>query len=663
MIRILTLILICLLPAAELAAQNRVQSGNHASFVRLVLYFDEEPEWAFGRVEGGYEFRAPNAVDGYAIESVFDRIPQDRLADLRDEGDGRLSLGVECDCHAVAFVIAEGIVLDVRDGDAPEGSAFEASLVLNETIENETIESEVEQAQETSPVPLLDQSGTQPFVAMPMMTTGAIADLAQRYTAARTQRAWSRNLAVRAEPIVPKDGPVRPPQGEEMGADVEMARDGRVDTLEADLIEQIGRAASQGLVVADLTETLREMERGIPAERDAADMEEKPADVAANTSLDHVRLQTAIDRGIARPSGPNATTTSGATCLRDELFEVASWGIAENTEDGFFVGRTALVGEFDAVDKKAVSEMAKKYIFLTFGAETRALLDAFGDGIKHREVMLALADIMDHGESESGAIPMAQVSCEARVAFWAMLAHPDLDPALEVATQPVLGAFSELPLHLRRHLGPHLAHRFLSVGDVETAKEISSAISRAPGDPGPHFEMLSGELALADGNPNEAIGHFEDVFRNDGQMAAEAVIRLVDESVNNGVDLPPRMPTATAAMAHEAEGTTVGSELLRVQIRAQANNGDVVGAIKALVQHEADGALMPQQASVLREELFELAVATTSDADFVEVALDRTLVSGDNQRAVEIRRQIAARLVDIGLSARARGPFDKRNNV
>jgi hypothetical protein len=63
------------------------------------------------------------------LSGVFRRLSQGRLAQimLRAE-DGALLLRLDCECFAIPFELRPGIVvIDVRDGNAPEGSAFEAN--------------------------------------------------------------------------------------------------------------------------------------------------------------------------------------------------------------------------------------------------------------------------------------------------------------------------------------------------------------------------------------------------------------------------------------------------------------------------------------------------------------------------------------------------------
>ncbi|HHL21247.1 MAG TPA: hypothetical protein ENJ52_06925, partial [Aliiroseovarius sp.] len=114
----------------------RVTSGEHPDFSRLVLYFRDAGAWEFGTVEGGYEFRAGAKDATYDLRRAFEFIPRDRIASLRDLGEGRLFLQVNCRCYGEAFSLDGGqVVLDIFDGDAPpSASKFNQPLAAQTSL-------------------------------------------------------------------------------------------------------------------------------------------------------------------------------------------------------------------------------------------------------------------------------------------------------------------------------------------------------------------------------------------------------------------------------------------------------------------------------------------------------------------------------------------------
>ena len=105
MIRFGLCLLVGFWPLMGLAQTYDVQSGEHEDFSRIVILYDNVPDWSFGRVEGGYEFRPTDDAARYDLSKVFDLIPKDRIAAVDAVSDGRLFLQVACECHADVFEI------------------------------------------------------------------------------------------------------------------------------------------------------------------------------------------------------------------------------------------------------------------------------------------------------------------------------------------------------------------------------------------------------------------------------------------------------------------------------------------------------------------------------------------------------------------------------
>lgn len=129
MIRALLLLLVLSVQAQAQTA--RVLSGEHGDFTRLVIELPAGTEWSVGRTQNGYAFAARDGSQpDYDLSTVWQRIPRARLADLMvDPTSGALSVVLGCDCHIFPFEYGDGIVvLDIREGPAPEGSAFEAAF-------------------------------------------------------------------------------------------------------------------------------------------------------------------------------------------------------------------------------------------------------------------------------------------------------------------------------------------------------------------------------------------------------------------------------------------------------------------------------------------------------------------------------------------------------
>jgi len=657
MIRFLALCAVALFPAFALADPILVRSGEHPGFSRLVIDFQGVPEWTFGRVDGGYELRPDHDDAIYDLDDVFRLIPRDRLETVEQRADGTLFLGVACDCYADVFELRGNLVLDVKDGPPTQDARYETSLAdrsMNEP-ENDNVTANVAMPDPRPPR----------IVPPPLATADTGNDMPFQYVPRRSEIAWQDNLALSLPSMPPLDSARH---SQPSGAIAE-----RRAAAQATLIEQLGRAAAQGLVTPDLsaTETLLEQSRPRATPDSAAESAvpvEMPdpmggPDIQKATDSPNIRFETAIDRGELRTQSPPSLSAEGDTCLPSTLFDLTNWGTPPDHGSAISDYRSKIVGEFDVANPASVEALVKHYIYLTFGAEARALLAAFDTEISNAPLLATLADIMDDGVATTPFLLKDQVECDTNVALWAVMARPSLSKADKISRETVIGAFAALPLHLRRHLGPGLAARFLQIGDTETAATIRNTISRAPGDHGSGFDMMEAEIALELGAQRAGTDQLAEIIREDGPQAQNAVIRLIDTQVDAGTRVAPSLITTASAMAFEARGSELGAELQRVRFRAMANAGQILETLTGIGSAEEQNRISAGVAASLRREAFQLSVDNAPDVAFLQATLALPLELGNDDMADSLRRRIADRLISLGMPEPARAVLSEDTQI
>ena len=113
--------------------------------------------------------------------------------------------------------------------------------------------------------------------------------------------------------------------------------------------------------------------------------------------------------------------------------------------------RTAAIAEDGSVEPEGAIQLAKYYLHLGFGAEAGVSIQnnlPFQD----REIIDALADIMDRGHTDSNVFD-GQISCNGIVSLWAALARPGHAPVrsangLRCRAGYALGPRFALPMHV-----------------------------------------------------------------------------------------------------------------------------------------------------------------------------------------------------------------------
>lgn len=120
---------IYLLASSAVAQNASIRAGEHDRFSRLVITIPKEAEWDVGRMDDGFGLQIAG-VSNYETESVFERIPKDRISDLKQSrGTDLLFIASDCRCYVDAFLWQpDKLVVDIRDGVAPESSSFNELL-------------------------------------------------------------------------------------------------------------------------------------------------------------------------------------------------------------------------------------------------------------------------------------------------------------------------------------------------------------------------------------------------------------------------------------------------------------------------------------------------------------------------------------------------------
>ena len=722
MIRAALFILSLAAAPPAMAETVRVLSGEHPGFTRLAFVLQEPTEWQFGRIAPAslqttepvsearvYEIRLSRSDIDLDISGVFDRVPRTRLTDLATQPGGRLRLSVAPGNRAVPFTLRDGVVvIDVRTGPPPPDSPFEKRL--SRAVPN------VSQSADPGTIPTgliaaaADPGATSDILSVIRDRSFWATYIGQRWqvplTAAR--RAGPQNLppsqvpdprtpriftaaptaadpagllgsilpgglATGSRPVDPatadiadaappdtlgRFGPrrsasVSDPTTKPPGVDIE-----RAQKL---IVEQIARAATQGLVtpaapnLPDTTEPPKESGTGAPSAR--------PSPPRANKPQINVTAQTSMDRdSFARVR--RALLGDKPECPDPAAFDVAAWGRGAEPARLIAEGRIALLGEFDRVRHDAVSELARRYLYLGFGSEAAALIRAFPGTIPDRDRLLTLAAIMEGRLPDPGAPVLTMARCDSAAALWSLLSHPAgvAVPGLNVAAAQ--RSFSDLPGHLRTYLAPALSERLIALGKAEAAASVRNAVRRLKTRPYSEANEMDTRLSL-DTDAGE-IGTFSEreqrllaVIGNDGPGAIPALIQYLDGRLARDLPVTASFAEQAAALAFVTRNTEDGPALMRAEILARAAAGNFVEAFAALgrANTRADtrtGAVAAVPPETI-DPLLDLLTQKAPDIVFLEQVFGpvRTVLAPGDVSPETVSR-LSERLLALGFPTEAR---------
>ena len=637
----------------------RLRSGEHDGFTRLVVDLGTGSGWELGRTETGYELRLARDDVDFDISDVYRLIRRDRLGSVTDGGaPGRLALSVPCDCHATAFVTGSGaLVIDIADGAAPDGSAFEQRLDQVDTVAAATEEPMADAVSaHLSPWQAPQTGHRTPSAPDPRLA------LFWRGTELPPEQdeAWTADAPEAVPP--PEPGHAGPPgtevpdPAEAVPAIVEEdfllppIPDARVAEAQTDLLHQLSRAAAQGLVEVNRPPRPRAAEAAHP--ETAAP---EPPATAGHTGLQQssIHAETSIDRDTLSTITRDPVTSEGGLCLPDSVFDLVHWGDDRPPTIQIADRRAPLVGEFDRPSDDAVLALARLYLFLGFGAEARAVLASFAVDSTDAAVLRDVALILDGGTPGAGAAIAGMTGCDTAAAFWAVLAWPDLPPDAEVDENAVLRAYSALPVHLRRNLGPALSDRFLSVGDEAAAHAVRDAMARAPGDPGAALSMVEAQIDLAAGRAEAGERRLDPLARSNDPLAVDALIMAVQSRLARDQAVEPDLADSAAALAFELQDGPLGPVLNQLHVLARGSGQDFDRAFDAF-RHWAGEAPETVRADAARRLFAMLDQTETEESTFLlQYFRNRDILEAANPDLL-LRLDLAERLTGSGFADEAR---------
>ncbi|MFN6951212.1 MAG: hypothetical protein ACK4NE_01255 [Albidovulum sp.] len=675
-----------------------IRSGEHGTFTRIVAE-GGAGDWSLGRNGNGYELRLKETAR-YDVSRAFRLIGRDRISTLEPgQVPGSLLIGLACTCHATAFVTPAGaVVIDVAAGPPAEGSPFESPLPSGPsdapTEPDSTSDSIGAALPTTGSGTAPDGSGRSfaPDSAMPAELDNGLAPLWQGVgmppaaapprpegpaeTASRVAppAPGAHPTAIsgaegnvpfadaaatsRAEALLPSDAAM--PKPDRLPAVGERRRlipvrpylpDPRLQDAQAELLRQLSRAASQGLVEIGTDRRLEPVET--PSARTTP-----PAASSAPPSTDPrseplaVHAETSIDRDTLHVAGQPLATAEGVPCLPDETFDVAAWGDDRPLPIQIAERRAHLVGEFDRPDPESALALARLYLHFGFGAESQAVLRAFELRPDGADILADMGRILDGKPVEPGSRLVGMSACDTAAALWAVMASPQVSPATDIGAAAVLRAFSALPPHLRRLLGPGLAERLIAAGHISAAVSVRDAIARAPGYGGSARSLVEARVDLAAGDPTDGERRLDSLARSNDPLAPEALMLTIESRLGRGEAVEAGLADSAEALAFEHRSGAIGPALAALHVLARASSGDFARAFAAWRDWPDSTPSDIRDDTAAR--LFEMLAEKADDRTFLlEYFRNRHLLT-TVKPGLPLRLSIAERLATAGFSSAVR---------
>jgi len=574
-----------------------VRSGEHENFSRLVLTLPRKVGWTIVESNRSFSLKVDTPSVLFDFSKVFERIPRKRITEISQEGVGSdLVFSLACDCSVTSFTDnANLVVIDIKDWEDP---AEQRQPTNGSTINQTTYR---------FPRPAMQQ--------MPISTKSTILPTI-------IGQVIENNPAVAMKPATPRQT---------------KRSYSNINVSEERLLAQIERASDQGLL--DLTES------PIPTgQKEQRKPELKILVEAPEESLPlSLSVTTVIDRDLAAGVALLDRSSSESFCTDPKFVAVASWGRGGNYADEVSQLRSQLYGEFDKLQLETAVDLARLYLFFGFGAEARQVIELSRKSNTEIQVLLALAEVLDSGETVIENPFAGQQACKGDVALWSLLSEHSV--ATNVNNDAVLQSFSRFPPHLRERLGPGLSRMYVEAGDAQMANSILRTTRRSGGEIVSGFDFAEASVAeLNEDTEMEEIKLMNSVGEGN-EYSPKALTELIENMYQSRKALAPDLPDLVTAYATEYRGTDLEGELIRTQVVALALVGRFKEAFAA--QEELQKLDSEIENHTALTSLLTLMSERADDVTFLRYAID-SKTGGSEYVSAQLGEQMAGKLLGLG---------------
>jgi len=583
-----------------------IRSGEHAGFSRLVITIPANTSWQLK--SSGRQAAVTVNVDEAEFDtaSIFTRIPATRLAAASQRQKGApLDLALKCDCEVSAFVQAGTLlVIDIADRKEP---------TLDVPVRRTGLPTAAYRFQ-------MADLGNRPLAAIGRSHIATKPAMQSVDVEAAQMRHAGQILNVEALDITQQAG--------------------AMNLSEQRLLEQIDRAASQGLLtpVASIP-----VINGAPVQ--IAPNSDPGSSIAPHNPI---AVETGAERDITQLHLRTSNAPDPVNCIDPTLVAVHDW--SDGRPYGLQIGdiRRSLYSEIDMLRQDRVADLIKLQLFFGFGAEALHSAHLLDQAQPETAILRTLAQIIE-ATPATGASPLeGQAHCESEVALWSFLGSQHIASIeSDGIRNAILQSFSKLPEHLRAHVGPRLSARFLESGDPGSAEEVLRAIDRSMAPAGSEEKLVHAALDAERGDAELAREKLRDVVDDNTELSPEALIRLIESEFEADGTIAPELPELVAAYYIEHRNSDLAQQLRRAHALALALRGEFAASF-AIVRDD-DHALDDTAEIALRHSVTQVLTRHGSDVEFLTYSFAQ-LDQSSAGRPVALGNEMARRYLDLGFA-------------
>ncbi len=640
---LLTSIFLISICAQTALAQQRamtIRAGEHPNYSRLVIPGTNDLAWEFRTFGREATLMLPTSSITYDTSRIFDRIPRARILKTTAEvvGDETyITLVLGCDCNVSTAIEGGGLIIDVRDSAPSPADATTVEAGATDTTPPQNTAQEVVERPISRPA--VGANAPPEPTDQPSAPSGIPNDLADLLIAQLNKAAEQGivELNDQEEPPAPSQAPMQaaepqdptPPQPDDTGLTPRFEAidglDGVAERMQQALDDVAGASDLGGSVRITIPEELAQ-----PPKRQN-NGRRPPADkVVADTDPD---LQ----------------------CVDDELLDVGYWADERSYSVQVADLQSRVFGEFDEPNLGAVLELARFFIFFGLGTEAKSLLDDLKLEEFQSDLLMEIANTVEGKPHFDGGILDSAANCTGAVAMWRTAALDTTETQPLPDADEVIATFSELPIEVRRIIGPRLVKSFLARDQRTEASQIFAIVERAAGNHGDEHELMRAELALLNGDHGAAEQIYWTLVYENSASSGIAATALVTSMLDRDAQIPANVLSVLEALAFEYRGSELGKDLLLTAIKAKAGTNELADAIKtALAEIEASPDMSQAYFNAVDDILADASLSETGDVAYLSVIFDNWQIVESEVLRDETKIKVAQEVMGAGLANTAR---------
>ncbi|KIN74579.1 hypothetical protein [Sulfitobacter guttiformis] len=587
---------------AAQAQQLVVRSGDHPTFSRITIPIPVLQSWNAQTTAEGVKISLIGFSGGFDISGVFARMQANRISSIDITGDSLL-LTLNCDCSAKAFRSGPLLVIDVGD----PGSVFTTQLLDAENMNAESKKNTTNLAAADAVLPWMARTSSQGIQRSP--NNPVIASMTDTYFSKDRSTSLLREI-------------------------------------QDSLTREIANAASAGLLKSNYSAKIGH----------SSDIIEKYVEKEAkeNSAVENklnyfrnIKITDSMDR-LERLEIDPTSFSGGATCPKDSLSEIGTWGDERNFSAQIGQARNILVDARDGLNREAIKALAQNYLYFGFGAEAVNTLKLDTSLMDKHPELVEIASIMDGQTANRSGVFKHFTDCPSNAALWAILSFDKILPEALVNTNAILEALNKLPNHLRQVLAPAVSSRLLAYGDSSNAAAALRTVERLPESLGSNSLLAQADIANETGHSSENI--LGEIVGHNNEQSPYALIKLVEGKLARREPLSKKTTQLVEAYAQELRGTEIGNKMHKIHIIALSQSNHFDEAFDYL--HSHIGSLSPESVIELHQEILEQLTKTSEDVEFLEAIFAHEMhLTRSLQNSTKF--SIIDRLADLGFASLA----------